>query len=167
MAAHARPPFLTTTGRPSRLSSPGLVAAQWLVVISSILLSLGMLLAVPRSLLGNSPKSFYAIIPLLQTLFQTLHNEAHIPATTVANSRFLHRTWFNKTGNREMYMSCAAVTITNGGSGLGQSYPRIFVANIGTNQCRVPDGQVVDFPEPGADVKRSGSANKPVGTNCV
>lgn len=79
------------------------------------------------------------------------------------------RTWFNKIGNREMYMNCAPVTITNGGSGLGTDYPRTFVAQIGTNECTIPEGIAVEFPYPGLVVQR-GDGNKsapPKGTNCV
>jgi hypothetical protein len=65
------------------------------------------------------------------------------------------------------YKGCAVVTITGSGSGLN-SYPNIFVANIGTNQCKVPEGEAVEFPNPGRDVQRSGEkTEKPVGTNCV
>ncbi|CUS11050.1 unnamed protein product [Tuber aestivum] len=41
-------------------------------------------------------------------------------------------TWYNKQSNREMYIyGIAAVTITNSGSGIGNLFPRIFVAGIG------------------------------------
>lgn len=92
-------------------------------------------------------------------------------------SSFLHiarltgeRTWFNKIGNREMYMNCAAVTISGGGAGLApQDHPRTFVAQIGTNECSVPEGAAVEFPNPGAVVQRSADAKSvpPKGSDCV
>jgi len=64
-------------------------------------------------------------------------------------------------------MGCAAVTITNGGSGLGSSFPKIFVANIG-EQCTTVPNAVLEFPNPGAVVERSGEvASKPEGAGCV
>lgn len=80
------------------------------------------------------------------------------------------RTWFNKIGNREMYMNCAAVTITGGGAGLAApDHPRTFVAQIGTNGCSVPEGAPVEFPDPGVVVQRSPGAGAvlPKGADCV
>ena len=58
-------------------------------------------------------------------------------------------TWFNKLGNREMYMNCASVTTQNGGSGDGFSkLPTIFKANIG-NGCKSPDSKDLLIPNPG------------------
>ncbi|KAI5778515.1 hypothetical protein EDC01DRAFT_756652 [Geopyxis carbonaria] len=67
-------------------------------------------------------------------------------------------TWFNKIGNREMYMGCAIVNITGGGSGLG-NYPNVFTANIG-GTCTVTEGFPVEFPNPGSDVVRSGEVSR-------
>ena len=66
-------------------------------------------------------------------------------------------------------MNCAAVTITNGGSGLGSSFPNVFVANVGPECTTAADeGKVLEFPNPGAVVERSGEAAVgPVGTGCV
>ena len=64
-------------------------------------------------------------------------------------------------------MNCAAVTITNGGSGLA-SFPDIFVANI-ENGCGTEEGFDVYFPNPGASerVRNLSTSNKsPIG-NCA
>ena len=65
-------------------------------------------------------------------------------------------TWFNKIGNREMYMNCAPVQI--GGAAKRASAkinkkrqsarPDLFRANIG-NGCSVEEGFNVKFPNPG------------------
>lgn len=62
-----------------------------------------------------------------------------------------------------MYMNCAAITITGGGSGLsGPSFPDIFKANIG-NGCTTDEGDLA-FPNPGPNVQ--GSGGKPPKGNC-
>jgi hypothetical protein len=76
-------------------------------------------------------------------------------------------TWFNKLGNREMYMNCAVVDVTAGSSGRGggvsfASRPALFVANLG-NGCKTVDSANVKFPDPGPDVD-AGLATPPTGS---
>ncbi|KAF3920317.1 hypothetical protein AA313_de0210283 [Arthrobotrys entomopaga] len=66
-------------------------------------------------------------------------------------------TWFNRIGNREMYMNCAPITI--GGSGstddVFNSLPDMFVANIQNapgNACTTTEGDDIVFPNPGKNV---------------
>ncbi|KAJ6107513.1 hypothetical protein N7523_008836 [Penicillium sp. IBT 18751x] len=59
-------------------------------------------------------------------------------------------TWFNRIGNREMYMNCAPVTVT---SALGQ-LPPMFVANV--NGCTTKEGVDIRFPQPGDVVEYDG-----------
>ncbi|MCJ1269738.1 hypothetical protein MMC22_009631 [Lobaria immixta] len=70
-------------------------------------------------------------------------------------------TWFNRIGNREMYMNCAPVTVTAGSkkrsnkadiSKRADSFPDMFKANIG-NGCTTAEGGNVIFPEPGQSVQ--------------
>ncbi|KAG4425073.1 hypothetical protein IFR04_001843 [Cadophora malorum] len=76
-------------------------------------------------------------------------------------------TWFNKVGNREMYMNCFAVDIQKGSGGSPgvpfSSRPAMFVANIGTNTCKVADTKVAAFPDPGPDVTGTGDGDSITG----
>ena len=65
--------------------------------------------------------------------------------------------WYNEIGNREIYMSCASVTVNAGSSGTRSapataysSRPDLFVANLG-NGCTTVEGKEVQFPNPGPD----------------
>ncbi|KAG0643529.1 hypothetical protein HOY80DRAFT_879996 [Tuber brumale] len=90
-----------------------------------------------------------------------------IPRDAASGAAIFAWTWYNKIGNRELYMGCAAVTITDGGGGLDSSFPKIFVANIG-EQCTTVANAVLEFPNPGAVVERSGEvALEPEGAGCV
>ncbi|KAE8846256.1 hypothetical protein HRS9139_00823 [Pyrenophora teres f. teres] len=100
-------------------------------------------------------------------------------------------TWFNKVGNREMYMNCAVVNIVPRGTRTSSSkpspsqhltvrdtakvnaaaqaalasYPDLFVANLaGINNCVAPETYDVVFGDPGRAVQfgdNVGAASKP------
>jgi hypothetical protein len=94
-----------------------------------------------------------------------------IPSDAPIGHALLAWTWFNKNGNREMYMNCAQVTIQGGsskrshprelvhrlqGRDFFKSRPSIFIANInGPGQCTTTSGDEVNFPLPGPDVEGS------------
>ncbi|KAK4501568.1 hypothetical protein PRZ48_007377 [Zasmidium cellare] len=63
-------------------------------------------------------------------------------------------TWFNKIGNREMYMNCAPIKVTGGSDSqdVFNSLPDMFVANIG-NGCTVAESQDFVFPQCGKYVE--------------
>lgn len=69
-------------------------------------------------------------------------------------------TWFNRIGNREMYMNCAPVTVKGGSSAKrspakrATSFPDMFVANV--NGCTTPEGKDIRFPNPGEVVEFAG-----------
>ncbi|KAG0130673.1 hypothetical protein HOY82DRAFT_486448 [Tuber indicum] len=100
-------------------------------------------------------KSFVGGCPLKDISFT-------VPKETKNGPVFVAWTWFNNVGNREMYMNCAAVTITGGGQGLS-AYPDMFKANIG-NDCTTETGDLA-FPDPGKNVEGSGGV-PPVGGGC-
>lgn len=94
-----------------------------------------------------------------------------IPSDAPSGEALLAWTWFNKIGNREMYMNCAQVTIKGGSSKREHprdvkpklaprtafdSLPPIFLANINAEgHCTTIEGQEVRFPLPGDDVEGS------------
>ncbi|KAL6849412.1 hypothetical protein ACO1O0_008952 [Amphichorda felina] len=81
-------------------------------------------------------------------------------------------TWFNKVGNREMYMNCASVEVTGGSGdeGFMNTLPDMFVANI-ENECFTLDSADVVFPDPGQAVERLNGATEawgaPTGNGCA
>jgi LysM repeat protein len=75
-----------------------------------------------------------------------------VPADAKSGNAIFAWTWFNHTGNREMYMNCAAVTITGTGTSTLDNRPEIFKANI-NNGCKTDEGTDVQFPNPGPDLQ--------------
>lgn len=94
-----------------------------------------------------------------------------VPDNIPTGSVTLAWTWFNKIGNREMYMNCAPVTLTgtSGSQTNFDSLPDMFVANVG-NGCGTVDSTDLLFPNPGADVVSLNGATSafstPTGTGC-
>jgi len=107
--------------------------------------------------------------------------EFSIPDNLPPGDAVLAWTWFNKIGNREMYMNCAPVKLTGGGAtrrdleknetlierGMEafDALPDMFVANIG-NGCTTKDSTDLKFDNPGksVDMISSSSLAGPVGS---
>lgn len=98
-----------------------------------------------------------------------------VPSDAPAGEALFAWSWFNKIGNREMYMNCAVITIKSAcasspvpgkfrrSSAPFSSRPNMFVANI-NNGCGTTEGTDVEFPNPGPDVdNKSKKTSKPVG----
>ncbi|KAJ5851327.1 uncharacterized protein N7529_010712 [Penicillium soppii] len=78
-----------------------------------------------------------------------------VPEGISAGKYTLAWTWFNRIGNREMYMNCAPITVTGGSSKRSNqelekraaSFPPLFVANV--NGCTTTEMVDIRFPNPG------------------
>ncbi|MCJ1299207.1 hypothetical protein MMC08_001999 [Hypocenomyce scalaris] len=117
-----------------------------------------------------------------------------IPSDLATGQYTLAWTWFNKVGNREMYMNCAPITVAGAGSNSSSSNttakrdeeydsiddsifrrsvgslsslssaPEMFVANIPTTVCETVDSMDLKFPNPGDSLEFD---NSPEGTTVV
>jgi hypothetical protein len=93
-----------------------------------------------------------------------------IPEGIAAGKYTLAWTWFNRIGNREMYMNCAPITVSGGSSKRSidednelysnsteifdkrsANFPPMFVANV--NGCTTKEGIDIRFPQPGEFVE--------------
>ena len=81
-----------------------------------------------------------------------------IPADTRAGPVLLSWSWFNQSGNREMYQNCVSATVAGSGTSTLDGNPDMFVANV-ANGCATSEGTDVEFPNPGADVSRANAFN--------
>ncbi|KAG5659747.1 hypothetical protein KAF25_002306 [Fusarium avenaceum] len=89
-----------------------------------------------------------------------------LPVDTPGGNAIFAWTWFNKIGNREMYMNCAAITVkaaTGTAKVALRNRPAMFVANVG-NGCGTTETKDVMFPNPGPNVSlTSSNTGPPVG----
>ncbi|KAJ5751575.1 hypothetical protein N7520_008492 [Penicillium odoratum] len=87
-----------------------------------------------------------------------------IPENIASGKYTLAWTWFNRIGDREMYMNCAPITVDNPSltsynqsiQNQAQDFPPMFIANI--NGCMTPENLDIRFPQPGRIVERNGLA---------
>ena len=92
-----------------------------------------------------------------------------VPADAKGGDAVFAWSWFNNTGNREMYMNCAPVTISGSGTNDLAGNPDMFVANVGAagGGCGTTETSDVQFPNPGKDVLVSPGAKLAPPTNCA
>ncbi|KAL5359942.1 hypothetical protein BJX96DRAFT_184052 [Aspergillus floccosus] len=127
------------------------------------------------SLSYDKGKSFKVIHSMLGGCPITQEYQFQIPQGAPSGEALLAWTWFNKVGNREMYMNCAQVTIGGGGAGNGgqrkggeekaiarrdglEGLPPMFIANVnGPGKCKTIEGEDVNFPMPGESVEGQAS----------
>ncbi|EEH09854.1 conserved hypothetical protein [Histoplasma capsulatum G186AR] len=122
------------------------------------------------SLSYDQGKTFKVIESIIGGCPLPMQYSFKIPSSAPSGEALLAWTWFNKIGNREMYMNCAPVSI-EGGSGDKAAFdklPDIYVANVGNGKTTI-EGQDVVFPNPGDDTigtdKPSGDA--PAGSSAA
>ncbi len=132
-----------------------------------------------HSIEGGCPASAAGNLPANSNGNGASTFEYSIPQGIAPGDYTLAWTWFNRIGNREMYMNCAPITVT-GGSGKrdeipeereepgfakrATSFPAMFVANIG-NGCFSQDSVDLQFPDPGTSLQYAGGILKgPTGT---
>jgi hypothetical protein len=80
-------------------------------------------------------------------------------------------TWFNRVGNREMYMACAPVTVSGGASDTKgyDALPDMAIANINVqgNTCKTAEGTGgYEFANPGKYVKKNTPATGALAPLC-
>ncbi|KAL3426520.1 hypothetical protein PVAG01_00029 [Phlyctema vagabunda] len=98
-----------------------------------------------------------------------------IPTTLPTGNATIAWTWFNKVGNREMYMNCAPVSLTSSSSKRDEeptkrdeaafsALPDMFTANI-DNGCYTDELGDLKFPNPGESLELDGTGErlKPIG----
>lgn len=107
--------------------------------------------ACPVSAVGNLPADPNNLLPSLPVT---------MPTGLKSGDAVFVWTWFNKIGNREMYMNCAPITIGGSESSdtVFKSLPDMFVANIPTapnNECTTKETFDIQFPNPGQNVVTS------------
>lgn len=80
-------------------------------------------------------------------------------------------TWFNKIGNREMYMNLAPIEVTGGSDNQDyfQSLPDLFKANVPAAQCTTPETSDPTIPNPGEFLIRASTykAGAVTGPDCA
>jgi hypothetical protein len=81
-------------------------------------------------------------------------------------------TWFNRQGNREMYMNCAPISVSGGGNDPAflASLPDMFVANLPSSACATVENFDYVFPNPGDAVvtgRRTNLTTELVGAGCA
>ncbi|EGE82167.2 DNA-directed RNA polymerase [Blastomyces gilchristii SLH14081] len=106
------------------------------------------------SLSYDEGKSFRVIKSIIGGCPLPFKYKFEIPSNAPSGKAVFAWTWFNRIGNREMYMNCAWVTVS-GGSGDGfDSLPEIFKANVDSQtKCGTKEGFDIVFPEPGSVVE--------------
>ena len=81
-----------------------------------------------------------------------------VPAELPEGEMTMAWTWFNKVGNREMYMNCAPIKVS-GGSGEGfDELPDMAVANVASQgSCKTTETFDYTFANPGKYVTKNGT----------
>ncbi|KAJ5240385.1 uncharacterized protein N7469_001976 [Penicillium citrinum] len=121
--------------------------------------------SVIKSFEGGCPSDASWNLGGLATTDHDLQIPFKIPEGISPGRYTLAWTWFNKIGNREMYMNCAPITVAKppleqySKNPMDVSFfPPMFVANI--NGCMTKEGVDIRFPEPGDIVDAKGQGGE-------
>ena len=103
----------------------------------------------PANSAGNLRNSTYCESPDQDECVHTW--DVPLPKGLRSGHAVLSWTWFNVVGQREMYQNCASVEITGGTGEQMESFPDMYVANIGLEDVCIsaPERTVLAFPDPG------------------
>ncbi|CAG8879445.1 unnamed protein product [Penicillium salamii] len=118
-----------------------------------------------KSYEGGCPARVPGILPGDATSNHSLQLHFAIPEGIEPGKYTLAWTWFNRIGNREMYMNCAPITVANDSPSnafddtpkQSPAFPPMFVANI--NGCMTRENVDIRFPWPGSIVEYNGDRN--------
>lgn len=113
-----------------------------------------------HSIIGGCPSNVTGNLPEDENGHGAAVFDVTLPAD-MPNGQFTFAwTWFNKVGNREMYMNCAPITVTGGGDDTSAlaKLPDMFVVNIPPASCSIPEGADIAFPQPGESVDKGDKA---------
>lgn len=122
-----------------------------------------------KSYEGGCPASVPGILPGDATSDHSLQLHFAIPKGIVPGKYTLAWTWFNRIGNRQMYMNCAPITVANDLASNSSAdtpkqspaFPPMFIANV--NGCITKENVDIRFPWPGSSVEYNGdSKNRPL-----
>ena len=103
----------------------------------------------PSNSAGNLRNSTYCTSPGQDECVHTWN--VPLPKGLQSGQAVISWTWFNAVGDREMYQNCAKVEITGGTGEEMESFPPIYVANIGSGDVctAAPERTNLAFHDPG------------------
>ncbi|KAI3097954.1 CAZyme family AA11 [Penicillium roqueforti] len=122
-----------------------------------------------KSFEGGCPASVPGNLPGGAASDNSLQLHFAIPKGIAPGKYTLAWTWFNRIGNREMYMNCAPITVANASTSNSSdgmpkqspAFPPMFIANV--NGCITKENVDIRFPWPGSFVEYNGdSKNRPL-----
>lgn len=79
--------------------------------------------------------------------------------------------WYNKVGNREVYMNCAPLTVSGGAEDDSEysSLPNMYVINLPTSECSTVETSDQEIPNPGQFIQKAqvASIKAATGPSCA
>ncbi|KAF2862673.1 lytic polysaccharide monooxygenase [Piedraia hortae CBS 480.64] len=68
--------------------------------------------------------------------------------------------WYNRIGNREIYMNCAPLEVTGGSDNMDfyNSLPNAYIINLPTSECTSIEGSNLEIPFPGQYIEKDNTS---------